>query len=121
MHEVPFQESRRQPEEQFRRSWNGFLPAVEALDGLLDIRFDQLRTVDILRPVDTQARHDSGLSLVEDFTRPPTKHPAEVTDVNEAGIRELSEMWKTREGCLRDLIEEHAEICRKCWHEDCWA
>lgn len=121
MHEVPPQGSRQQSEEQFRRSWNGFLPAVEAVDGLIDVKFDQLRTVDILGPVEFRDRNDSGLSLVEDFTRPPRKHPAEAVDFNGAGILKLSEMWETREGCLRDLIEEHAERCRACCHECCWA
>lgn len=122
MHEVPLQGHICQYEEQFRRSWNGLLPAVEALDGLIDIKFDRLRTVDILGPVEFRDRNDSGLSLVEDFTRPPAarKHPAEATGASESGILELSGQWETREGCLRDLIEEHAERCRKCWHE-CWA
>jgi len=76
--------------------------------------------VDILGPVEFRDRNDSGLSLVEDFTRPPRKHPAEATDVNEAGILELSEKWESLEGKLRDLVEEHAERCRKCWCEECW-
>lgn len=121
MHEVPFQGHSCHFEEQFRRSWNGFLPAVEALDGLIDVKFDQLRTVDILGPVEFRDRNDSGLSLAEDFTRPPRKHPAESSDVDEAGTRQLSDQWETREGCLKDLIQEHAESCRKCWHESCWA
>jgi hypothetical protein len=121
VHEVPLQESRRQYEEQFRGSWNGFLPAVEILEGLIDVDFDQLRTVDILGPVGFRDRNDSGLSVVEDFTRPPRRHPAEAVDINEAGILKLSEKWETREGCLKDLIEEHAETCRECCHEVCWA
>ena len=120
MHEVPLQEPRSHSEEHFRRSWNGFLPAVEYPEGSIDIKFDQLRTVDILGPVESRDRNDSGLSLVEDFTRPPRKHPAEATDVNEAGILELSEKWESLEGKLRDLVEEHAERCRKCWCEECW-
>lgn len=121
MHEVPLQAPRSQSEEQFRKSWNGFLPAVEGPDGYIDVNFDQLRTVDILGPVEFRDRNDSGLSLVEDFTRPPRRHPAEAVGVEEAGILELSDQWETREGCLRDLIKEHAERCRECWHEDCWA
>jgi hypothetical protein len=63
MHEVPIQLFRRQSEERFRRSWNGFLPAIESHDGSIDVRFDQLRTVDILGPVVYWDRDDSGLSL----------------------------------------------------------
>ena len=126
MHQVPLQtEPSRDFEGQFRRSWNGFLPALGCPDGSMDIAFDQLRTVDILGPVEPRDRNDSGLSLFEDFTRPPgaaRKHPADGTDCGDAGMMwELSERWETREGMMRDLIEEHAASCRKCWHETCWA
>ena len=121
MQEVPIAQPSRQSEAQFRQSWNSHGLDVEIPEAVINVKFDQLRTVDILGPVEFRERNDSGLSLVEDFTRPPRRHPSEAIDVNEAGILELSEMWKTREGCLRDLIEEHAESCRKCWHESCWA
>jgi hypothetical protein len=120
MHEVPLQEPRSHSEEHFRRSWNGFLPAVEYPEGSIDIKFDQLRTVDILGPIEPRDRNDSGVSLVADFTRPPRKYSAEATDANEAGILGLSVQWETLEGKLRDLVEEHAERCRKCWCEECW-
>jgi len=125
MHEVPPQQPRREFENQFRRSWNGFLPALGIPDGSIDIKFDQLRTVDNLGPVEPRDRNDSGLSLFKDFTRPPgakRRHPAEATDSSDASMMwELSEQWETREGMMRDLIEEHAKSCRECWHEDCWA
>ena len=120
IHEVPLQEPRHRSEEHFRRSWNSFLPAVEPPNGSINIKFDQLRTVDILGPIESRDRNDSGVSLVEDFTRPPRKHPAEANDVDEAGILELSEKWETLEGKLSDLVEEHAERCRKCCCEECW-
>jgi hypothetical protein len=120
--EVPLKRPRQQSEEQFRRSWNSQRLDVEIPEALIDIKFDQLRTVDILAPAEFRDRNDSGLSLFEDFTRPPSaarKHPAEATDRNGVGIWELSDQWETLEGRLRDLVEEHAASCRKCWHE-CW-
>ena len=125
MHEVPLQKTRGDFENRFRRSWNGFLPALGIPDGSIDIKFDQLRTVDILGPVEPRDRNDSGLSVFGDFTRPPgakRRHPAEATDSSDASMMwELSEQWETREGMMKDLIEEHAESCRECWHEGCWA
>lgn len=121
MQKVPLKRPGRGSQEEFRRSWNSHGLDVEIPEGSIDVKFDQLRTVDILDPVERRERNDSGVSLVEDFTRPPKKHPAEAVDIIEAGILELGETWESREGRLRDLIEEHAENCRECWHEACWA
>ena len=119
MQEVPLKQPKRQSEERFRQSWNSHGLDVEIPEALIDVKFDQLRTADILGPVEFRERNDSGLSLVEDFTRPPIRHPSEATGSKEAAIWRLSDQWETRNGRLRDLIDEHAASCRKCWHE-CW-
>lgn len=113
MQEVPIAQPSRQSEAQFRQSWNSHGLDVEIPEAVIDVKFDQLRTVDILGPVEFRERNDSGLSLVEHFTR-PRKRPSEATDVNEAAIWRLSDQWETRKGRLRDLVDEHAESCWKC-------
>jgi hypothetical protein len=120
--EVPQQGPRRQSEEEFRRSWNGFVRKPEIAEAATDDRFDQLRTTYPLDETESPNRNDSGLVLVDDSMQPDValNREVETTDIDEAELLAMTAQWQTRIGRLGDLIEEHAASCRKCRHESCW-
>jgi len=120
--EVPQQGPRRQSEEEFRRSWNGFVRNPEIAEAATDDRFDQLRTTYPLDETESADRNDSGLVLVDDSMQPEVAPDGEAkpTEIDEAELLAMTAKWQTRNGRLRDLIEEHAASCRKCRHEACW-
>jgi hypothetical protein len=122
LEEVPLQGPRRHSEEVFRRSWNGFLQDPGLAEAAVDVRFDQLRITYLLGGVEASNRNDSGSDLVDGSMQPDAAANGKVepTDIEEAELLELTDRWETRNGRLKDLIEEHAATCRKLGHESCW-
>lgn len=112
--EVERQGPRRRSDEEFRRSWNGFVRNVRIAEGLVDARFNELRTAGLLNAIEPYDRSDSGLSLADD-SEPSSaegkgKGKAKATEIDEAELLALSAKWEASKGRLRDLIDEHASL-----------